>query len=82
MAELVVRRKSDNVVEYVCGIGSFVDADSEHFTIDLAEDSWGLPQPGWPKSEMEGISLDSIPDGFNAGSSVLNGSDGNYTWSH
>lgn len=85
MAELVVRRKDDFVVEYMGGNGAFVAAGDDHFTIDVADSSWGLPNPGWDNLNRDAISLDSLPagfDGFVVGTSKLLGTDGNYTWQH
>jgi len=85
MAELVVRRKDDFVVEYIGGNGAFVDAGEEHFTIDVADETWGLPNPGWDKENREAITLEEVPagfDGFNSGTSKLLGTEGNYSWEH
>jgi len=75
-----VRSIDTNVVEYANGVGSFVDAGEEHFTIDAATPEWGLPNPGWDKGSREGISIEiELPEGFVVGTSKLVGTEGNYS---
>jgi hypothetical protein len=76
-----VRIKETNVVEYVNGVGSFVDAADAGFkTIDVATTEWQLPLSGWDTSYMDCISLEiEMPEGFQPGVSKLVGSDGNYS---
>jgi hypothetical protein len=76
-----VRRKEDNIVEYVNGVGSFVDSGVEGFkTIDIATAEWNLPASGWDTSYMECISAEvEVPAGFQTGVSKLVGTEGNYS---
>ena len=52
-----------------------------HFTIAEAEAEWGLPENGFDYGGRDKITYDgNLPDGFEAGVSVLNGSEGSYSW--
>ena len=76
-----VRVKETNVVMYVAGVGSFVDAALPGFkTINEATPEWGLPTDGWDTSYLDCISAEiEIPEGFVCGVSKLNGTEGNYS---
>lgn len=88
MAYLIVRRKDDNIVEWIGhdSEGTWQDvANGEdpatHFTIAEAEAEWGLPENGFDYGGRDKITYDgNLPDGFEAGVSVLNGSEGSYSW--
>ena len=79
----IVRDKETFVVEWVGGVGSFVPAGEDHFTIDEATAEWMLPNPGWDNASREGITIEEdLPELFNCGYSKLLGTAGNYTWEH
>jgi|TARA_B110000977_G_scaffold53542_1_gene72818 hypothetical protein len=82
MADLLVRRKEDFVIEWsrCAEEGSFTAAGDDHFTVDNATSDWGLPNPGWDNLSREGIAGETAPDGYQPGVSKLLGTAGNYTW--
>jgi|TARA_B100001564_G_C20258757_1_gene498299 hypothetical protein len=87
MAYLIVKRKEDNVVEWIgeseyCTWKDVAGADPvTHFTIDEADNTWGLPSDGFDLAGREKITYDgNLPEGFSAGTSTLTGTEGSYTW--
>lgn len=78
----IVKRKVDNVVTYIGGIGSFIDtSDSNFFIIEGATAEWGLPIDGWFKEDYEFLSEElEIPADYQYGIYSLTGTVGNWTW--
>ena len=56
----IVRNIDTNVIEFINGIGQFVDINADFFTIDIATTEWQLPTDGFPKSYLEGITLEMV----------------------
>lgn len=88
MASLLVRRKDDNIIEWI-GDDSYctwqdVDNGGEaatHFTIAEATAEWGLPADGFDYGGRDKITYTGdLPENFESGANVLNGDEGNYTW--
>jgi hypothetical protein len=76
----IVRNIDTNVIEFINGIGQFVDINADFFTIDIATTEWQLPTDGFPKSYLEGITLEiETSEGIIANQSKLNGTAGNYS---
>ena len=85
MAYLIVRRKDENIVEWAGNdeYATWQDVAGDpvtHFTIAEADNSWGLPSDGFDYGGRDKITIDTLPEGFEAGTSVLNGSEGSYSW--
>jgi len=86
MAYLIVRRKDDNIVEWAGNdeYATWQDVAGDpvtHFTIAEADNTWGLPSDGFDYGGRDKITYDGdLPDGFEAGVNVLNGSEGSYSW--
>lgn len=86
MAQNLVRRREDNVVEWFGSGFTFVDVDNggepaTNFTIVEASASMQLPENGWDYIGREPIVMEDedVPDTVEAGA-VLNGESGSYTW--
>jgi len=76
----IVRHIDTNVIEFINGVGQFVDLNDDFFTIDIATPEWELPTDGFAKSYLEGVTVEiELPEGLTVRQSKLNGTAGNYS---
>jgi len=90
MAYNFVRIKGSNVIEYAAEGFTFEDVATDgegnatHFSIVERVDEWNLPASGWDYGSREPLTIATgsitIPETFESGTTVLNGTDGSYTW--
>lgn len=90
MAHNLVRQKTSNIIEWIGEGFTFEDVATDgsgsatHFSIVERTDEWGLPANGWDYGSREPLTIATgsltIPEDFQSGTTVLNGSDGSYTW--